>query len=816
MIKSRITRIIAGFIGCIMIFICASKAANIVINEENFYDRFNSENERYTFSENVNDLYTKLWAAGIMYLQYLDEKGNFKGSEYAKAQTVSALQEIGVMNEKGELFIEDDKGYEYCVTIGEQTFSNTKKTINELNGEYSLIRRNDAIDYPSNMFWHYGIGDFNWYTTNYGMTYYDVNNKNYAIFDFDITDCHSYTDDNGAVIYYKLDGSTPIPYEYLPYAERIDESLYRPDYRDEAELDDNYYYDEYGRIVYDDENNNVPNYSAEQPTVPFYEDGLYVYRENEGGLFRIDKNEFTQTLQPEAALSICISPNEEIIAEMQKYTDALEKHDTERVHEIMSVIPYAAAALVMAVYVLIAGGYSKKDKKFVLTAADKVFAELPAAMIVLSVVAFVALVSYGALVEICNFSRNYYSSSYVPIFYGASSACIFGVILLMLNTLIIRLKCRSFWKTTLIYRVLRLFYRIIRKTALKINEHTVSRDMLRNDKFTRRFILRTGAIVITEAFVIFISMGCALYLFAAVDSIILLGLYIYLTIGDLKAIERLNTHITAVNSGDYTKRSEKKDSPIYTQTEKLNNISAGIQTAVDKQVQSERMKIDLVTNVSHDLKTPLTSIISYIDLLSAEELSPAARDYVSIIDKKSQRLKTMVADLFDLAKATSRTDVQLEQIDAVVLTGQVLGDLADKIERSGREMRTDIQADSAPIMADGKRMYRVFQNIIDNALKYSLEGTRIYMTVRNENGCCIITVKNIASYEMNFIPEEIMERFTRGDESRNTEGNGLGLSIAKSFTEACGGEFGIEIDGDMFTAIVKLPLTNVDDNLIRE
>ena len=220
------------------------------------------------------------------------------------------------------------------------------------------------------------------------------------------------------------------------------------------------------------------------------------------------------------------------------------------------------------------------------------------------------------------------------------------------------------------------------------------------------------------------------------------------------------------------------------------------------------MKIELVTNVSHDLKTPLTSIISYIDLLSAEELTPEAMDYVRIIAEKSDRLKSMVADLFDLAKATSRTDINAEAIDAVILTSQVLGDLEDKIEKSGREIRTDIKIESAPIMAEGKKLYRVFQNLIDNALKYSMPGTRIYIILRKEWNNCVIMVKNIASYEMNFTPDEITERFTRGDEARSTEGNGLGLSIAKSFTEACGGTFRIIIDGDVFTAEMSFPIIN--------
>ena len=218
------------------------------------------------------------------------------------------------------------------------------------------------------------------------------------------------------------------------------------------------------------------------------------------------------------------------------------------------------------------------------------------------------------------------------------------------------------------------------------------------------------------------------------------------------------------------------------------------------------MKIELVTNVSHDLKTPLTSIISYIDLLSAEEMSPAARDYVTIISQKSDRLKAMVSDLFDLAKATSHTDVSNEEIDAVILTQQVIGDMADKIAQSGMEVRTDIKEQTAPIMAEGRKLYRVLQNLIDNALKYSLAGTRIYVNLDNDEKFTRISVKNISAEEMDFTPEEITERFTRGDKSRTTEGNGLGLSIAKSFTEACGGKFEVVIDGDMFTANVILPL----------
>ena len=151
--------------------------------------------------------------------------------------------------------------------------------------------------------------------------------------------------------------------------------------------------------------------------------------------------------------------------------------------------------------------------------------------------------------------------------------------------------------------------------------------------------------------------------------------------------------------------------------------------------------------------------------------------------------------------------VAKEKLDAVILTQQVIGDMADKIEKYGRDVRTEIKTESAPVMGDGKKLYRVIQNLTDNALKYSMDGTRIYITVSRDNSDAVITVKNISAEEMNFTAEEITERFARGDSSRSTEGSGLGLSIAKSFTEANGGLFNVLIDGDMFTAEVRLPIT---------
>ena len=217
--------------------------------------------------------------------------------------------------------------------------------------------------------------------------------------------------------------------------------------------------------------------------------------------------------------------------------------------------------------------------------------------------------------------------------------------------------------------------------------------------------------------------------------------------------------------------------------------------------------MELLTNVSHDLKTPLTSIINYADLLCAEPLEGAAADYAKVIQRKADRLKHMVQDVFDLSKAASGSlPLAPAPIDLAKLIRQTLADMDEAIAASPLTFRTSL-APEAWVLADGERMYRVFQNLFSNALRYSLAGSRVYVELTAENGQAVARVKNVAGYEMEFDPGEITERFVRGDPSRTGEGSGLGLSIAKSFTEACGGTLEVRVDADLFCVQVALPLT---------
>lgn len=228
-------------------------------------------------------------------------------------------------------------------------------------------------------------------------------------------------------------------------------------------------------------------------------------------------------------------------------------------------------------------------------------------------------------------------------------------------------------------------------------------------------------------------------------------------------------------------------------------IDRGFNESLEEQMKAERMKIQLVTNVSHDLKTPLTAIISYLNLMEQEPMSDVAKDYVTILSEKSDRLKHIVSDLFDLAKSTTgNIQVDFEELDLKRLVEQVMGDLSDEIEASELTLKVHLPENPVMVQSDGNKLYRVINNLMDNALKYSMTGTRVHVVLDQNEGQAALSIKNIAGYEMDFTEDEIRQRFVRGDQARSTEGSGLGLSIAESFTNVCGGRFDLKIDGDLF------------------
>lgn len=269
-------------------------------------------------------------------------------------------------------------------------------------------------------------------------------------------------------------------------------------------------------------------------------------------------------------------------------------------------------------------------------------------------------------------------------------------------------------------------------------------------------------------------------------------------------MEQIHTMAEGSMESRIAEVSEK--SLLYPAFAELENIESAMQKSVEKQMQAERLKIDLITNVSHDLKTPLTSMVGYTDLLKKEDLTPAAQDYVEVISTKQEQLKEMIQSLFELSKSTSGTEkFQMERMDMKRLLEQTLADMDDAIAQSGLSFRTALGEEPLPFLGDNGKMYRVVQNLVENILKYSLEGTRVYIDAGKENGEIFVTMKNISAYEMNFKAEEMMERFVRGDESRTSEGHGLGLAIASSYTANMGGRMELATDGDLFKVTLHFP-----------
>lgn len=237
----------------------------------------------------------------------------------------------------------------------------------------------------------------------------------------------------------------------------------------------------------------------------------------------------------------------------------------------------------------------------------------------------------------------------------------------------------------------------------------------------------------------------------------------------------------------------------------INNMKYGLQLSLEKQRVSDRLKTELITNVSHDLKTPLTSIINYVDLLKKEGVSAEqSTHYLEVLDRKTQRLKVLIEDLFEASKmASGATELIWEKVDVSALLTQALAEFSDKIEASSLSFRVNVQSPHMYALLDGKKTWRVFENLIGNALKYALPGTRVYVTLTENIEQVIFIIQNISTHELNFGVEELFERFKRGDQSRGTEGSGLGLAIAKSIVELQGGTLSIEIDGDQFKVIAE-------------
>ena len=371
---------------------------------------------------------------------------------------------------------------------------------------------------------------------------------------------------------------------------------------------------------------------------------------------------------------------------------------------------------------------------------------------------------------------------------------VFGTAVLVLTLLLSvagRAKAPGFFKNTLIYKVFAWIFRALGRIPM-----------------VWRTALVWGALCLAEPFFTFMlgwneEQYAVLWLLSrGVLTIVIL----YLA-SSLRLLQKEGQAI-ADGQTDYKGKPIPRWLPaLKKHEENLQSIQLGIQKAVDEQTRAERMKTELITNVSHDLKTPLTSIVNYVDLLEKEDIQPEkAKEYVDVLNRQAARLKKLTEDLVEASKASSGSlPVHLAPTDVNVLLSQLAGDYLEKLEAAQLEPIFRPAPSQPVIQADGQLLSRVLGNLFSNICKYAMPGTRVYFESAADEKTVSITFKNISKYELNIPAEELMARFVRGDRSRHTEGSGLGLSIAQSLTELQGGTFRLEIDGDLFKAVVTFP-----------
>ena len=355
----------------------------------------------------------------------------------------------------------------------------------------------------------------------------------------------------------------------------------------------------------------------------------------------------------------------------------------------------------------------------------------------------------------------------------------------------------DFFKTTFVYRAYKFITKLFKKTL----------QLTRSMTLAKRIIILAIVCIVANVFMMIFAINDYNILIAMIASVVTIGGFAYYVLKKLSYLSYIMDGTQRIKNGDiHHKLQLIGEDNFTTLADNINNIRDGLDKAIDSQLRSERMKSELITNVSHDLKTPLTSIINYIELIKKEEnITPEyLKDYVNVLDSKSKRLKVLIEDLFEASKASSgNIELNMEKIDIIQLLRQSIGELEEKLSEANLDLKINVPEDKVYVRADGRRLYRVLENLLSNISKYSLSNTRVYIDITEVEGRVKLIMKNISSYELNFDPEEIMERFKRADDSRNTEGSGLGLAIARDLVKLQGGEFAIDIDGDLFKSIIE-------------
>ena len=413
---------------------------------------------------------------------------------------------------------------------------------------------------------------------------------------------------------------------------------------------------------------------------------------------------------------------------------------------------------------------------------------------VLSVI--VLFVYYCAML----FFSEYYTLVEIIVFCFIVPAILYFVTLWYLMSFVVQSKAKTLFKHTFIYWLI--------KKISKLGN--VIKHIYKNLKTTYKVLFVIG---IFWSFIL-IFMGVNVYdnknlilgfiFISAVETLIIIFCAI--------AFQRVKQGGEKIVSGDLENKIDTTYmfGDIKDFADSLNNINLGLQSAIDDKMKSERFKTELITNVSHDIKTPLTSIVNYVDLIKKEECeNEKIKEYIDVLDRQSIRLKKLIEDLVEASKAsTGNLSVELEKCNLSLLMNQAIGEFYEKLELNNLQVIQSQENQDIYIMADGRRLWRVIDNLLNNICKYAMSGTRVYIDLKRKNDKAIVTFRNISNTPISLSSEELTERFVRGDRSRNTEGSGLGLSIAKSLTELQGGSFAVSADGDLFKVVLSFGIIN--------
>lgn len=519
-------------------------------------------------------------------------------------------------------------------------------------------------------------------------------------------------------------------------------------------------------------------------------------------------NEYDRT----STLIICCSVKEDVAAELRT---TWERQESMVFDALGLTLAYAAGALLLLIYLLSVCGKNRKGE-YQNMWLDYIPLELQ--------LIFMAGTGIGAVVLLAYVLDEYVTGSFsekllYPVV-GAVTALASLIMITALFSIVRNIKTKRLVASSIILQILKWVWRIL-ATIVKWTYRAVKTLL---GAMIRMLCKKSGVLPVVVLFLYtavigflgvgtlitrhFSIWGVLLYLAAYM----LIGVLLFLAVCAFLAfrsgeLDQIKKGAREVRSGNVSYKIPQLSWPDMKElAANVNEVSRGLEQSVAAQVKAERMKSELITNVSHDLKTPITSIISYTQLLSdMEDLPEQARDYVAIIAKKSDRLKHLTQDLFDISKAQSgNEEIVMEKLDVALLLNQTLGEHDNEIQDSGLQFCVDATQELY-VYADGRKMSRVIGNLIDNILKYSMKNTRVFICAAEKDGQVVVECKNISAYPLNFDTEEITQRFVRGDESRTEDGNGLGLAIAKSYTEMCGGTFEIVTDGDMFKARIKFP-----------